>query len=88
MHVGVQDLCLGLGKNLVVVGLITTKSVLAHVSESHHRLVTPVEKLKVPNLLEMRVVGPRTHGKLESSLVNVVEASLLEVSLPADRLLA
>lgn len=88
MHVGVQDLCLGLGENLTVVGLITTKSVLAHVSESGHGLITPVEQLKVSNLLEMRVAGPWTHGELESTLDNVVESGLLEVSLPADGLLA
>lgn len=88
MHVGVQDLCLGLGKNLTVVGLITTKRVLAHISESSHGLVAPVEQLKVSNLLEMRVTGPWTHGELESTLDDVVEACFLEVSLPADGLLA
>lgn len=88
VDVGVQDLCLSLGENLAVVGLIATKSVLAHVSESDHGLVAPVEKLKVSNPLEVRVVGPWAHGKLERSLDNLVETGLLEVSLPANGLLA
>lgn len=88
MHVGVDNLLLGLGKNLTVVGLITAQPVLAQVDKGAHGLLTPVEQLEIANLLEMRVSGPRTHGELERSLGDVVEAGLLEVSLPANGLLA